>query len=125
MPNNTNANRITEIEQRLAAIRTEMDAPDADLDALSHEADELIDERCGLLDRAEQRRQLLGRIATGEEGREARRFPLADPAAAPEQRTYGYYSPEYRSAWLHTLMRCVLALKIIFAAISISALSST
>ena len=108
MPNNTNATRIAEIEQRLAAIRTEMDAPDADLDALSTEADNLIDERRRLLERAEQRRQLLGRIATGEEGREARRFPLADPAAAPEQRTYGYDSPEYRSAWLHTLMRCDL-----------------
>ena len=89
MPNNTNATRITEIEQRLAAIRTEMDAPDADLDALSTEADNLIDERRRLLDRAEQRRQLLGRIATGEEGREARRFPLADPAAARNTAAHG------------------------------------
>ena len=44
MPNpntQTNTNRVTEIEQRLAAIRTEMDAPDADLDALNTEADNL------------------------------------------------------------------------------------
>ena len=109
MPNpntQTNTNRVTEIEQRLATIRTEMDAPDADLDALNTEADNLIAERKTLLDKAEQRRQLLGKIAGGEVGREARRFPLAEPA--PEQREYTYESPEYRTAWLHTLMRCDL-----------------
>lgn len=109
MPNpntQTNTNRVTEIDQRLAAIRTEMDAPDADLDALNTEADNLIAERKTLLDKAEQRRQLLGKIAGGEVGREARRFPLAEPA--PEQREYTYESPEYRTAWLHTLMRCDL-----------------
>lgn len=102
----TNTNRVTEIDQRLAAIRTEMDAPDADLDALNTEADNLIAERKTLLDKAEQRRQLLGKIGSGEVGREARRFPLAEPA--PEQREYTYESPEYRTAWLHTLMRCDL-----------------
>lgn len=109
MPNpntQTNTNRVTEIDQRLAAIRTEMDAPDADLDALNTEADNLIAERKTLLDKAEQRRQLLGKIGSGEVGREARRFPLAEPA--PEQREYTYESPEYRTAWLHTLMRCDL-----------------
>lgn len=109
MPNpntQTNTNRVTEIEQRLAAIRTEIDAPDADLDALNTETDNLIAERKTLLDKAEQRRQLLGKIAGGEVGREARRFPLAEPA--PEQREYTYESPEYRTAWLHTLMRCDL-----------------
>lgn len=109
MPNpntQTNTNRVTEIEQRLAAIRTEMDAPDADLDALNTEADNLIAERKTLLDKAEQRRQLLGKIGSGEVGREARRFPLVEPT--PEQREYTYESPEYRTAWLHTLMRCDL-----------------
>ena len=109
MPNpntQTNTNRVTEIDQRLAAIRTAMDAPDADLDALNTEVDTLIAERKTLLDKAEQRRQLLGKIAGGEVGREARRFPLAEPA--PEQREYTYESPEYRTAWLHTLMRCDL-----------------
>ena len=109
MPNpntQTNTNRMTEIEQRLAAIRTEMDAPDTDLDALNTEADNLIAERKTLLDKAEQRRQLLGKIGSGEVGREARRFPLVEPT--PEQREYTYESPEYRTAWLHTLMRCDL-----------------
>lgn len=107
MPTNTNANtdRLNQIEQRLAAIQTEMDAPDADLDALSTEADGLIAERNGLLAKAEQRRQLLGRIATGTAGTEVRRFPTAQP---PEERTYTFDSPEYRTAWLHTLLRCDL-----------------
>ena len=109
MPNpntQTNTNRVTEIEQRLATIRTEVGAPAADLQALNTETDNLIAERKTLLDKAEQRRQLLGKIAGGEVGREARRFPLAEPA--PEQREYTYESPEYRTAWLHTLMRCDL-----------------
>ena len=107
MPINTNANtdRLTQIEQRLAAIQTALDAPDADLDALTTEADSLIAERKNLLDKAEQRRQLLGRIATGTAGTEVRRFPTAQP---PEERTYTFDSPEYRTAWLHTLMRCDL-----------------
>lgn len=107
MPTNTNANtdRLTQIEQRLAAIQTALDAPDADLDALTAEADGLIAERNGLLAKAEQRRQLLSRIAIGETGTEVRRFPTAQP---PEERSFGYDSPEYRTAWLHTLMRCDL-----------------
>ena len=107
MPINANANtdRLTQIEQRLAAIQTALDAPDADLDALTAEADGLIAERKSLLDKAEQRRQLLGRIATGTAGNEVRRFPTAQP---PEERSFGYDSPEYRTAWLHTLMRCDL-----------------
>lgn len=107
MPTNTNANtdRLTQIEQRLATIQTALDAPDADLDALTAEADGLLAERKSLLDKAEQRRQLLGRIAIGETGTEVRRFPTAQP---PEERSFGYDSPEYRTAWLHTIMRCDL-----------------
>ncbi len=51
------ANRMTEIEQRLAAIRTEMDTDGADLDALSAETDGLLEERKTLLGQAEQRRK--------------------------------------------------------------------
>lgn len=98
--------RLTQIEQRLAAIQTELNAPDTDLDALTTETDGLLDERRCLLDKAEQRRQLLGRIANGEAGNEVRSFPT--DKIAPEARTYGYDSPEYRTAWLRTLMRCDL-----------------
>lgn len=66
-------NRMTEIEERLAAIRTEMDADGADLDALSAETDGLLEERKTLLGQAEQRRNLLNKIANGA-GVEARTF---------------------------------------------------
>lgn len=94
------ANRMTEIEQRLAAIRTEMDVEGADLTALSDEVDALLEERKTLLDAAEQRRTMLGKIAGGA-GREMRSFE--PQPQTPETREYGRDSEEYRSAWLKTL----------------------
>lgn len=98
--------RLHEIEQRLAAIRTEMNTEGADLDALSTEVDNLTEERTRLTQQAERRRQMLTKIGTGEVGTEVRSF--APQTEVPEQRTYGTDSAEYRSAWLHTLMRCDL-----------------
>ncbi|MEF2691139.1 MAG: phage major capsid protein, partial [Eubacteriales bacterium] len=93
-------NRMTEIEERLAAIRTEMDADGADLDALSAETDGLLEERKTLLGQAEQRRNLLNKIANGA-GVEARTFQ--PQPQTPEAREYGRDSEEYRSAWLKTI----------------------
>lgn len=95
------ADRLTEIERRLAAIRTEMEAEGADLDALDAETDTLLNERRSLLAQAEQRRQLLDKIGSGELGHETRRF--AAPESRPEERTYDFASPEYRAAWLRSL----------------------
>ncbi len=94
--------RVAEIEQRLSAIKTEMEAPEADLDALTTEVDSLTEERKGLLEKAEQRRVLLDKIGKGEEGTEVRRFQPEE--TKPEQRTYDASSPEYRSAWLRSVM---------------------
>lgn len=94
------ANRMTEIEQRLAAIRTEMDSEGADFTALSDEVDALLEERKTLLDAAEQRRTMLGKIAGGA-GREMRSFE--PQPQTPETREYGRDSEEYRSAWLKTI----------------------
>ena len=94
------ANRMTEIEQRLAAIRTEMDSEGADLTVLSDEVDALLEERKTLLDAAEQRRTMLGKIAGGA-GREMRSFE--PQPQTPETREYGRDSEEYRSAWLKTI----------------------
>lgn len=93
-------NRMTEIEERLAAIRTEMDSEGADLTALSDEVDALLEERKTLLDAAEQRRTMLGKIAGGA-GREMRSFE--PQPQTPETREYGRDSEEYRSAWLKTI----------------------
>lgn len=65
-------NRLQEIEQRLAAIRNECMNEGADLDALTTEANSLVEERRGLLnqqdDSAERRRALLAAIANGTAG---------------------------------------------------------
>ena len=65
-------NRLQEIEQRLAAIRTECMNEGADLDALTTEANSLVEERRALLnqqnDSAERRRALLAAIANGTAG---------------------------------------------------------
>ncbi len=96
------SDRVAEIEQRLSTIRTEMEAPEADLDALTAEVDSLTEERKGLFEKAEQRRALLDKIGKGEEGKETRRFRPEE--TEPEQRTYDASSPEYRSAWLRSVM---------------------
>lgn len=92
-------NRLQEIEQRLAAIRTECMNEGADLDALTTEANSLVEERRALLnqqnDSAERRRALLAAIANGTAG-----AGNVAPGAAPESRhTYTNASPEYRDAF--------------------------
>lgn len=93
-------NRIQEIETRLAAIGTESNAEGADLDALLEEARQLREERDGLV-AAEQRRQSLRELVAGGAGQTVRSFAPAD--SAPQKRTYGVDTPEYRSAWLRKL----------------------
>lgn len=92
-------NRLQEIEQRLAAIRTECMNEGADLDALTNEANSLVEERRALLnqqnDSAERRRALLAAIANGTAG-----AGNVAPGAAPESRhAYTNASPEYRDAF--------------------------
>ena len=54
--------RLSQIEARLSQIRTELDAEGVDLEALSNEADQLIDERANLMRNAETRASLLRKI---------------------------------------------------------------
>ncbi len=88
-------NRLREIEERLSAIRGELDNEGADLEALNNEVDELTEERRTIKNRMEQRRNLLDRISSGEYG-------AGEPAGAPdpEPRVFDASSAEYRSAYL-------------------------
>lgn len=93
--------RIAEIDKRLAEIRTAVDQPDADFDALEKEASDLSEERTGLLDKAERRTKLLQRIGTSEvPTREVRTFA---PEVAPKAVNDPYGTPEYRSAFFKQL----------------------
>lgn len=60
--------RKREIEERLAAIRQEMEAEDADLEALTKETDELIEERTAIVEKEERRRNILSKIEDGTAG---------------------------------------------------------
>ena len=59
---------LKEIEARLAAIKQDMDAEGADIEALSKEVDSLIEERNKIIAANESRSKLLAKIASGELG---------------------------------------------------------
>lgn len=100
--------RLAQIEQRLAAISTELNQEGADLTALNTEVDQLLEERKQIIQTAETRSALLAKIGSGNLGTPVPQFtaPLADP----EQRAAASFSadsPEYRSAWLKNLRNAV------------------
>lgn len=93
---------LAEIDARLAEIRSAIQAPDADLNALQTEMNSLLEERARVVAAAEQRRKMLEAIANGTaQG-------VTPPAGTPdnqgsEERDV-LATPEYRSAFLHHLM---------------------
>ncbi len=88
--------RINEIEMRLSAIRTEMDAEGADIEALSNEVDTLLEERKQIIDTQERRMKSLEKIAGLDAGN-----PVIEKKE--EERMYDVNSMEYRAAWLKNL----------------------
>lgn len=90
-------NRKEEIEARLAAIRSEMEDPGADLDALTEEVRNLKEELRTINENAEKRGRLRQAVAAGE-GTVTRSF--AQPAA---DEPFGVDTEEYRTAWLKHL----------------------
>lgn len=93
---------LAEIDARLAEIRTAIQAPDADLNALQTEMNSLLDERAQVVAAVEQRRAMLEAIANG-----------TAQGVTPPAGTHGNQggeerdvlaTPEYRSAFLHHLM---------------------
>lgn len=104
---------IEQINARLAEIRTALEAPDADVDALEREANDLIAKRTALTAAAERRSALLARIAT-DPTIEGRTPPAADPILPPANDSAGevrgiYDTPEYRSGFLRSLMGAPLS----------------
>lgn len=66
---------IAEIEERLSAIKAEMNNEGADLDALTKEVDELEARKAELTAEIEKRNALAGRLAAGETGTVVKKFP--------------------------------------------------
>lgn len=90
-------NRREEIEARLSEIRVEMDAPNADLDALEKEVRSLKAELKQIDEAAEKRSKLCAAVAAGE-GTVIRSFPKPAASEIP-----GIETEEYRTAWLKNL----------------------
>lgn len=89
--------RLQEIEERLSAIKAEMNTEGANLDVLGTEVDSLIAERTRLLGEIETRRGILDKIGSGAAGEGAPVIPTE------EKRSFDTSSPEYRSAFLKNL----------------------
>ncbi len=95
---------IEQINARLAEIRTLCDDPNADIDALTKEAKELIAKRNQLTEAIERRNQLRDMIAGGAGTViTAQSFPAGGTVTPGEQR--GRDSMEYRNAWLRHMAR--------------------
>lgn len=98
---------LAQILARKAEIRTMLDSPDVDVDALSAELDELEAEERKLNDLAEKRSAMLERVKAAPatvDGGQINPFARADAQREPEA-VYGADSPEYRRAFLKMLAK--------------------
>lgn len=80
-----NYKTIEEIETRLSAIKSEMNADGADIDALTKEVDELEARKAELTAEVEKRNALAGRIAAGQTGTVVKNFPTENRAAVDQR----------------------------------------
>ena len=94
-------NRLNEIETRLAAINVELDADDANFEALETELNELTEERKGIMEKVEKRKALQDNIANMQGAN------IIETHQKEERNNmsgkFNAESPEYRSAFLKKL----------------------
>ena len=93
-------NRLKEIEARLAQIKVELEKEGADIDALEQEVKTLTEERKQLLEKIEKRNKIIKDIADGAGTPVPNFLPTEERKDEPK----GPSSPEYRSAFLKTLL---------------------
>ena len=96
-------NRLQEIEIRMNAIKTELEAEGADVATLDKEVDALVEERKALLTKAEERKTLLAKVANGAGA--VKDIIPNDKEERKVERTREEIiaSPEYRNAFFKTL----------------------
>jgi HK97 family phage major capsid protein len=95
-------NEYEEIIERLAVIEMELRNDESDVDALSAEAEQLLERKTELETRAETRNDLRSRIASGTE-RNIRPIARFSSPQINEVNTLDLGSPEYRSAFYKDL----------------------
>jgi len=93
--------RLKEIEQRMAVISTELDTEGVDLDVLETEVNELKEERKGILDAVEKRKNLVNTVASMEI-EPVKTFEIEERKKV--EKTYNAESVEYRNAFLKSLL---------------------
>lgn len=94
---------IDGIEERVAQIKTEMNAENADITALDQEMDAIAERRNAIKAENETRKNLADKIAKGEVGKEVRTFEKMEEKKMENEIRYNAGSPEYRTAWLKNM----------------------
>jgi HK97 family phage major capsid protein len=94
---------LQEIQARRAEIRSMLEAPDADLEALERELDELDVEERAYTEAVERRSRLEKRVVGAPASAVVRSFPTPQPGEAEER--FDASSPEYRAAFLKNLAK--------------------
>lgn len=95
-------NRLKEIETRLAAINTELDADDANFEALEAELNELTEERTGIMAKVEKRKALQDNIANMQGANVIETHQKEERNNMSGK--FNAESPEYRNAYLKNLL---------------------
>lgn len=92
--------RLKEIEKRLSAIKNELEVEGADLDALETEVTALTEERKGLMDSIEKRKNLVNTVANSQDVEIIKEFKGDERSM---ENILDRNSAEYRSAFLKNL----------------------
>ena len=93
---------MEQVEARVAEIKEEMKADDADIDALTSEFDSLEERKNEIIANAEKRKALIERVASGTEGVVIEGHK-EEERKMEEKKVYGVDSPEYRDAFYAVL----------------------
>ena len=93
--------KMEDIDARISEIRGLVDTPDADLNALTEEVDQLQQRKAEIIKDAEERKALKAKVI--EDGKTIRTFEKETPKM--EEKRFGIDSIESRTAWVKSLRK--------------------
>lgn len=91
--------KMEDIDARISEIRGLVDTPDADLNALTEEVDQLQQRKAEIIKDAEERKALKAKVI--EDGKTIRTFEKETPKM--EEKRFAIDSIEYRNAWVKSV----------------------
>lgn len=92
--------RLEEINERLSAIKTELNAEDVNVEELDTETDALLEERRAILENAETRKALINKVVNLPDEAVTRTFEDTKEVRKMENKVIVNGTEEYRGAWL-------------------------